>query len=68
MIIDDYQRECSETRILPIGGGGNLIVGRQSYEREMRWRKQRIDDGVPFDLPAWNDLAIYQTNDPANPS
>lgn len=48
-----------ETRLLPYGGGGNLICCRRHYEAEMRFRRARIAAGVPFDLPAWETLTTY---------
>lgn len=59
---DDHDHLCTETRLLPYGGGGNIIVGRESYEKEMRFRRERIANGVPFDLPKWEELSIYQPN------
>lgn len=56
---DDHGDECREVRILPIGGGGNILCGRRGYEREMRFRRDRIKDGVPFDLPSWDSLKVY---------
>ena len=59
-VIDDHQRQCAETRVLPSGGGGNLIVGRQSYEQEMEYRRGRIREGVHYELPTWDSLEVYQ--------
>ncbi len=56
---DDHDRECTEIRTLPTGGDGNALVGRASYEQEMRFRRERIRAGVPFDLPTWESLAVY---------
>jgi len=50
-----------ETRLLPIGGGGNVIVCFTHWEYELRFRRERIAAGVPFDLPEWKSLAIYGT-------
>lgn len=60
-ITDDYDHPCTETRLLPYGGGGNIIVGRESYEKEMAFRRERIRAGVPFDLPSWESLRVYET-------
>lgn len=59
---DDFGIKCSEMRILPYGGDGNILVSKQSYEKEMKWRKERIKNGVPFELPAWESLKIYTEN------
>lgn len=56
---DDHDRPCSEIRVLPYGGGGNILCGRQSYEQEMAFRRERIRAGVPFDLPTWDSLRVY---------
>lgn len=47
-------------RVLPTGGGGNLILCRRCYHREIAFRRRRIrEDGVDFDLPDWDQLRIY---------
>ena len=56
---DDYGNECAVVRVLPIGGGGNILTGRAGYEREMAFRRERIRAGVAFDLPSWESLAVY---------
>lgn len=56
---DDFGQDFAEVRTLPVGGGGNILCGRQGYEREMTFRRERIRVGVPFDLPAWDSLAVY---------
>jgi hypothetical protein len=56
---DDHNHEVTEARLLPTGGGGNVIVGRQAYEKEMRFRRERIAAGAPFELPAWESLKVY---------
>lgn len=58
---DDHDRPCSEIRVLPVGGGGNALVGLVSYRQEMAFRRDRIAAGVPFDLPTWESLAVYWT-------
>lgn len=60
LITDDHGRRCTEVRVLPIGRSGNIIVGRTSYEAEMSFRRERIAEGVPFDLPKWEELEIYK--------
>lgn len=59
---DDFGHECTEVRILPAGGGGNILCGRRGYEREMAFRRERLRAGVPFDLPTWETLEIYFPN------
>lgn len=56
---DDHGHECAEVRKLPTGGGGNILCGRAAYEKEMRFRRERIKAGAPFDLPTWESLEVY---------
>jgi hypothetical protein len=60
-----------EVRVLPLGGHGNLILCREHWNRELRWRRERnrelADDvryGLPacacrYDLPAWETGKAY---------
>lgn len=57
-MLDDHGISCTHTRLLPIGGG-NAIVGKDSYKKEMAFRRSRIAEGVHFDLPDWKTLKIY---------
>lgn len=56
-----------EVRTLPVGGGGNAILCRHCYSREMEFRRERISEGVDFDLPLWESLKVYApgTDDPS---
>lgn len=68
MITDDYGYECHETRLLPLGGGANIICSRRGFDREIAFRKKRNSSRVnpvatPFLFPAWEDLEVYQTED-----
>lgn len=56
---DDFGRKCSELRLMPYSGGGNILVGRASYEREIQYRKEEIAKGRAFNLPTWDSLKIY---------
>jgi len=58
-MLDDNGKICTECRLLPCGGGGNVIVGYSSFLKEIKFRLERIHDGVPFDLPKWESLEIY---------
>lgn len=53
------KRADGEVRLLPTGGDGNMILCRDCYEHEMRYRRERVAAGEPFDLPAWNELKVY---------
>jgi len=57
--VDDWGIIADEVRLLPYGGGGNVIVSRKSYEREINWRKEQIKAGIPFELPTWESLRVY---------
>ena len=50
-----------ETRLLPIGGDGNVIVCRRHFYVEIAFRKERnreLGEGA-FPLPVWEDLVVY---------
>ena len=53
---DDHGIPCDEMRILPYSIDGNIHVSRKSYEKEMTFRRERIKQGVPYELPKWEDL------------
>ncbi len=49
-----------EVRVLPYGGGGNLLLCRACLARELAFRKERnAHVAVPYDLPEWYNLEIY---------
>jgi hypothetical protein len=60
MFTDDFGVKCSEMRYLPYCDQGNILVSKQSYEREMLYRRAEIKQGREFLLPKWEDLKIYQ--------
>ncbi len=51
----------SEVRLLPYGGGGNMIVCKACYEHEMEYRHDRNKETREdrFLLPEWEDLKVY---------
>ena len=49
----------SEVRVLPMGGGANLILCRVCFDAEILWRKCEICSGREFDLPSWDELEVY---------
>ena len=54
--------EPGDVRVLPTGGDGNMILCRNCYEREIRYRVDRnreLGDFAKFALPAWEALKIY---------
>lgn len=58
---DDFGDIVTEARVLP-SGGSNIICGKRGYNREMSFRRERnktLHDGAKFDLPAWESLKIY---------
>ena len=58
----DYGHEAEEVRLLPTGGGGNMIVCREHYTREIMFRFTRNKEmgRKGFQLPRWDDLKIYE--------
>ena len=53
----------NETRLLPIGGGGNLILCRECYGVELEFRLGRIvNDGIEQDMPTWESLEVREYN------
>lgn len=51
-----------EVRILPYGGGGNIICCHACYLNEMKYRRGRNRDlgREAFELPTWEDLEVYK--------
>lgn len=50
---------AGETRKLPIGGGGNLLLCRACFDHEMAYRRELEEDGRgKQDIPEWGDLEI----------
>ena len=47
-----------ETRLLPVGGNGNLILCRECYGVELSFRLNRIMEGVEQDMPIWDSLTV----------
>ena len=59
--IDDYGVVSTEVRFLPYGGDGNIIVSRVSYDKEMKFRKERNKTVCsPYDIPSWESLEVYR--------
>lgn len=55
--------ETGEVRLLPLGGGANLILCRTCHEHELSYRRERnreLASNVRFDLPDWEDLEVYK--------
>lgn len=54
-----------EVRVMPTGGGGNLILCRRCWENELSYRRDRnkiLGAFAQFALPAWNDSEVYETS------
>jgi hypothetical protein len=60
MFTDDFGVKCSEMRYLPYSADGNILVSKQSYQKEMRYRREEIEKGREFLLPKWESLKIYE--------
>lgn len=59
MLTDDFNIECFEMRYLPYSADGNILVSKQSYEKEMAYRREEIKNGRKFLLPKWESLKVY---------
>lgn len=62
---DDYDDTVTEARILPTGGGSNIICGRRGFNQEIAFRKERnktLEGSARFDLPTWESLTVYFKN------
>jgi len=56
----DYDHQTThEVRLLPTGGVGNMILCHRHYVLEMAYRNGRVANGVPFELPEWEELKVY---------
>ena len=58
----DWGHETNEARILPTGGGGNMILCHYHFGKEMKIRKQRnleADDSI-CRIEKWENLRIYK--------
>lgn len=60
-LTDDFGRKCSELRLMPYGGDGNILVGRASYNKEIEHRKEEIKKGREFKLPSWDSLKVHES-------
>jgi len=63
---DHGHTTASEVRLLPTGGGGNVIICQRHHATEIKFRKERIAEGVPSDLPKWESLKVYDGSTPEN--
>ena len=57
-------KDVPQLRLLPAGGGSNMILCHRCFDKEIRWRYARNPGLSPecrFDLPAWEDLEVYDT-------
>lgn len=59
----DHGHPAMEIRVLPYSELGNLLVCKKHYWQEIAFRKERISEGVPYDLPTWDSLRVYSTED-----
>jgi hypothetical protein len=56
---DHCNSSTGEVRLLPYGGGGNLILCRSCYDYEIAWRKDQIKRKRDFETPEWESLEVY---------
>lgn len=64
-MLDDHGDTVTEARVLPTGGGSNIICGRRGYEKEMKFRREenkRLTESARYDLPTWESLPVYFSN------
>ena len=57
------QNPDGEVRVLPTGGGGNVILCRACFHHEINWRRDRNRDlsrEAAFELPEWESLEVYR--------
>lgn len=56
---------AGEVRVLPLGGGANLILCRACHRYELEFRRERnvtLGDFAKFALPAWETLEVYEVS------
>jgi hypothetical protein len=56
------QSETGEVRVLPLGGGANLILCVACHAHEIAWRRERnreLSKDAAYALPAWAELEVY---------
>lgn len=59
-----FEADGPETRRLPTGGAGAVLLCYACYRREIRWRIERNRELSPenaFKLPEWKSLPTYAT-------
>lgn len=56
------QSKQGQVRLLPYGGGGNLILCQACFHFEMVYRRQRnkeLSKDCQFKIQEWKDLEVY---------
>lgn len=61
----DGSGPCSEgsVKLLPLGGGANLILCKNCWNREMEYRKTRnlsLGTFAQYDIVRWEDGKLYE--------
>lgn len=56
---DESCKGSLEVRILPTGDS-NLILCRDCHAHEMAFRRERARSGIPFEIPAFESLKVYE--------
>lgn len=59
LIIDDYGISSNDVRLMPCDDG-NILCSKQSYIKEIAFRRDMNKMGVRFDLPSWDQLKRYE--------
>ena len=56
------QLRDGEVRVLPCGGGANMVLCCDCFDHEIRYRRERnrfLGDFAKFKLPSWESLEVY---------
>jgi hypothetical protein len=54
-------RDRGQIRVLPTGGDANALLCHACFNHEMAWRRERIKEGIPYELPKWEELKVYES-------
>lgn len=60
---DHCTQEDGEVRVLPVGGGGNVILCKDCFRHEMEYRRQTnqaLTGTSRYDTPEWSELPVYE--------
>lgn len=55
-----------EVRVLPIGGGANMILCRACFDHEIAYRRERnkrLSEAAQYVLPTWDSLEVFKSGE-----